>query len=81
MIDILRSVPRYVSIDVTVDAQFTDAFPASGFHPSHGLPVINPFARVFCYGAVFQKGNGRETTKAVERRVHDTQSVRRPFHS
>lgn len=62
MVYILRQVSIYVSVDVAVRTQFTNAFAVGVSHPSHCFLEINFFAAVFGYTAAFKKANGRETT-------------------
>ena len=58
----LRLVSVYVSVDVTVGAQFTDAFAVGSTHPPHCFLASNSFAGVFGYAAAFKKADCRETT-------------------
>lgn len=62
MVYILRLVSVYVSIDVAVGTQFTDAFAVGSSHPAHCFLAGNSFAGVFGYPAAFKKADCRETT-------------------
>ena len=71
MVDIPGLVPVDASIDVSVRIELTNTLPSGAPHSTHGLSVTNPFAGIFGYGAAFRKMHGRETTEAIEVRLHD----------
>ena len=71
MIDVLRSVSVYASIDVTVRVQFTDAVTAGPAHPPDRLSARNSFAGVFGDGTVLRKTEGRKTSEAMQIRLSD----------
>ena len=62
MVYILRQVSIYVSVDVAVGIQFTDAFAVGAPHPPNCFLASNSFAAVFGYSTVFKMANCRETT-------------------
>ncbi len=61
MVYILRQVSVYVSVDVAVGIQFTDAFAVGAAHPPHCFLASNSFAPVFGYSPALRKVNCRET--------------------
>ena len=75
MVYILRRVSVYVSVDVTVDIDLTDASAVGAAHSADCFLASDSFATVFGYLAAFSKVNCRETAPAMERRFFGGQAA------